>query len=109
MDGLRTHTQNIWASLPTSQRRSFLRHLRPWWDVHRHRMAPAVAERIEAAVNSGQLKVAAGHLVSVRDQGEEIEVRYRPRRSEHVEKLQVSTVIDCRGGNPRFRQPAMRH
>lgn len=102
MDGLRPHAQHIWASLPTSQRRSFLRHLRPWWDVHRHRMAPAVAERIEAAVNSGQLKVAAGHLVSVRDQGDEIEVRYRPRRSEHVEKLQVSTVIDCRGGNPRF-------
>ncbi len=102
MDGLRPHTQHIWAGLPTSQRHSFLRHLRPWWDVHRHRMAPAVAERIEAAVHSGQLKVAAGHLVSVRDEGEVIEISYRPRRSEQVEKLQVSTVIDCRGGNPRF-------
>ncbi|MEJ5022078.1 FAD/NAD(P)-binding protein [Ochrobactrum vermis] len=102
MDGLRPHTQHIWAGLPISQRRSFLRHLRPWWDVHRHRMAPAVADRIEAAVNSGQLKVSAGHLVSVRDEGEGMEIRYRPRRSEQVEKLHVATVIDCRGGNPRF-------
>ncbi|PQA74877.1 FAD/NAD(P)-binding protein [Brucella oryzae] len=102
MDGLRPHTQHIWAGLPMSQRRSFLRHLRPWWDVHRHRMAPTVADRIEAAANSGQLKVFAGHLISVRDEGERVEVRYRPRRSGQVEKLHVSTVIDCRGGNSRF-------
>ncbi|MCH4542224.1 hydroxyacylglutathione hydrolase [Ochrobactrum sp. POC9] len=102
MDGLRPHTQHIWAGLPTSQRRSFLRHLRPWWDVHRHRMAPAVADRIEGAMNSGQLKIAAGHLVSVRDEDNGIEVRYRPRRGKQVEKLHVTTVIDCRGGNPRF-------
>ncbi len=102
MDGLRPHTQHIWAGLPMSQRRSFLRHLRPWWDVHRHRMAPAVAERIQSAVNSGQLKVAAGHLVSVRDEGQGIAISYRARHSRQIEKLHVSTVIDCRGGNPRF-------
>lgn len=102
MDGLRPHTQHIWAGLPMSQRRSFLRHLRPWWDVHRHRMAPAVAERIQSAVNSGQLKVAAGHLVSVRDEGQGIAISYRTRHSRQIEKLHVSTVIDCRGGNPRF-------
>ncbi|MFQ0814056.1 hydroxyacylglutathione hydrolase [Brucella anthropi] len=102
MDGLRPHTQHIWAGLPISQRRGFLRHLRPWWDVHRHRMAPAVADRIEAAVNSGQLEIAAGHLVSVRDEGDGIEVVYRPRHMDKQERLRVATVIDCRGGNPRF-------
>lgn len=102
MDGLRPHTQHIWAGLPTSQRRSFLRHLRPWWDVHRHRMAPAVADRIESATDTGQLKIAAGHLVSVRVEGGGMEIRYRPRRSEKFEKLHVAAVIDCRGGNSRF-------
>ncbi|HHV70242.1 FAD/NAD(P)-binding protein [Brucella intermedia] len=102
MDGLRPHTQHVWAGLPTSQRRSFLRHLRPWWDVHRHRMAPAVADRIESAMKHGQLKITAGHLVSVRDEGEGMEIRYRPLRSEKIEKQHVATVIDCRGGNPRF-------
>lgn len=102
MDGLRPHTQHIWAGLPTSQRRGFLRHLRPWWDVHRHRMAPAVADRIESAVDNGQLKITAGHLVSVRDEGEGMEIRYRPRRSEKIEMLHVAAVIDCRGGNSRF-------
>ncbi|MBQ0707320.1 MULTISPECIES: FAD/NAD(P)-binding protein [unclassified Ochrobactrum] len=102
MDGLRPHTQHIWAGLPLSQRRSLLRHLRPWWDVHRHRMAPAVADRIESAMNKGQLNVIAGRLVSVRAEGDTMEVRYRRRRSEAVEKLHAATVIDCRGGNPRF-------
>ncbi|MBX9355302.1 hypothetical protein K5M33_01075, partial [Chromobacterium vaccinii] len=43
-----------------------------------------------------------GHLVSVRDEGGGMEIRYRPRRSEKIEKQHVATVIDCRGGNPRF-------
>jgi uncharacterized NAD(P)/FAD-binding protein YdhS len=65
-------------------------------------MAPAVAERIQSAVNSGQLRVAAGHLVSVRGEGQGIAISYRARHSRQIEKLHVSTVIDCRGGNPRF-------
>lgn len=100
MDGLRPHTQHIWAGLSIAQRRTFLRHLRPWWDVHRHRMAPAVWERIEPAMRSGQLKIAAGRLTSVRDGAGGIEISYRPRHAEKVEQLRVATVIDCRGGNP---------
>src|SRR5690606_27281353 len=52
--------------------------------------------------DTGQLKIAAGHLVSVRVEGGGMEIRYRPRRSEKFEKLHVAAVIDCRGGNSRF-------
>lgn len=102
IDGLRPHTQTIWSSLPLAQRRSFLRHLRPWWDVHRHRMAPAIADRIDAARASGQLHILKGHLLSVRDAGDKIHVRYRDRLARDERELQVATIIDCRGGNPRF-------
>ena len=33
------------AGLDGDQQRRFLRHARPWWDVHRHRIAPEVARR----------------------------------------------------------------
>ena len=40
VDGLRPHIPDLWRRLSLDERRRFLRHLRPWWDIHRHRMAP---------------------------------------------------------------------
>ncbi|MDR6432246.1 FAD/NAD(P)-binding protein [Brucella pseudogrignonensis] len=102
IDGLRPHTRNIWNRLPIRQRQSFLRHLRPWWDVHRHRMAPAIAKRIEAAQQSGQLTITAAHLLSVKNKGEHIAVRYCERRATKDIELDVQSIIDCRGGSARF-------
>ncbi len=102
MDGLRPHMQRLWRGLPHAQKLAFLRHLRPWWDVHRHRMAPAIADRIEEAEASGQLKIMAGRLSSVRQDGEGIIIHYRPRGTDKEKELRVATIIDCRGGNQRF-------
>ncbi|HVL34384.1 MAG TPA: FAD/NAD(P)-binding protein, partial [Burkholderiales bacterium] len=46
VDSLRPHSQALWQALGESDQRRFLRHARPWWDVHRHRIAPEVARRI---------------------------------------------------------------
>jgi hypothetical protein len=46
VDELRAATPELWCALGDEERRRFLSHLRPWWDVHRHRIAPAIADRI---------------------------------------------------------------
>ncbi|MGU3400794.1 FAD/NAD(P)-binding protein [Brucellaceae bacterium D45D] len=102
MDALRPFTQKLWQHLPLSERESFLRHLRPWWDVHRHRMAPQVADRIAAARMSGQLQIEAGRLLSIREGEAGVTIRYRRRHGGEQAELHVATIIDCRGGNPRF-------
>ena len=48
-DALRPYHHRIWRFLPLEERRRFLRHARPFWDVHRHRVAPEVGARIDAA------------------------------------------------------------
>ncbi len=45
VDGLRPHTALLWRSMPPAERQRFLTRLRPFWEVHRHRMALAVAEQ----------------------------------------------------------------
>jgi len=67
VDSLRPHSAALWQGFDESEKRRFLRHLRPWWDVHRHRIAPAVARRIEALRASGRLEVAAGRIGGGRD------------------------------------------
>jgi uncharacterized NAD(P)/FAD-binding protein YdhS len=62
VDGVRPHVATIWRRLPVGQRRQFLSGPCRVWEVHRHRMAPQVAARIDAMRASGRLRVLAGRL-----------------------------------------------
>jgi uncharacterized NAD(P)/FAD-binding protein YdhS len=81
IDGLRLHTQAIWRAMPSDSRKRFLEHARPWWDTHRHRMAPEVEVKIRALRESGQLQVLSGRIVEVDPKRGGARVRIRPRGS----------------------------
>jgi uncharacterized NAD(P)/FAD-binding protein YdhS len=97
IDGLRPHTQALWQSLSTVEQARFLRHLRPWWDVCRHRMAPEIARRIEAARASGQLCVHAGRVEAAALSGAGADLRLRPRGQIGTIGLSVDRVVNCTG------------
>ncbi len=67
LDDIRKRGQTLWQQLSLNEQRRFLRHLRPWWDVHRYRIAPQVAEVLTRWQHSGQLAVAAARLQAIRE------------------------------------------
>ncbi|HUD30309.1 MAG TPA: FAD/NAD(P)-binding protein [Novosphingobium sp.] len=97
VDALRPHTQNIWRRHPASAQASFLRHLRPYWDIHRHRLAPTVAERLGDLEASGRLRYVAGRLRSAETLGARALVSYRPRGQDGMERVEVDRVYNCAG------------
>jgi uncharacterized NAD(P)/FAD-binding protein YdhS len=104
VDAIRPFTTDIWQLMPARERARFLRHLRPYWDAHRHRMAPQVAERIRAARASGQLTVTAGRIMrfDAVAQRRTVAVRYRPRGAERLATLHADCVINCSGPGADF-------
>ncbi|HEX6376477.1 MAG TPA: FAD/NAD(P)-binding protein [Allosphingosinicella sp.] len=92
VDGLRPHTIALWRGLGEAEQRRFLRHLRPWWDVHRHRIAPQVAARIEAMRESGRLEVTAGRIAAV--EGETVTIA---RRGGGTLRRRFAAMINCTG------------
>lgn len=97
VDELRPYTQNIWRAASIAERNRFLRHLRPWWDVHRHRIAPQVAERIRDLRRSGRLIPIAGKISRVTDQGGYVDIRWRRRGENPEEMMRVRRIINCTG------------
>lgn len=97
VDQLRPVTQQIWAAANPAERRRFLTHLRPWFDVHRHRIAPAIAVRIAAMEAEGRLRPTAGKLVSVSSREGAADVVWRPRGCEAAESLRVRRIVNCTG------------
>jgi uncharacterized NAD(P)/FAD-binding protein YdhS len=94
---LRSVTQWLWGAADSTERRRFLRHLRPWWDVHRHKLAPAVGATIETMQAEARLAVAAARLVSIAPAGDGAEVRFRPRGKNEIEQLRVARIVNCTG------------
>jgi uncharacterized NAD(P)/FAD-binding protein YdhS len=97
VDGLRPHVQAIWRAMPRRSRQRFLEHARPWWDIHRHRMAPEVEAKIRALQGSGQLRILSGRLLEVNAKRDGASVSIRPRASEALVRLEVSRIVSCRG------------
>ena len=96
-DGFRPATQRIWVRLPIAERERFLRHLRAYWEAHRHRMAPAVGQAIAAMRASGQLSIHAGRVASFALERDGTLVRFRPRGSRELREISCARVINCTG------------
>jgi uncharacterized NAD(P)/FAD-binding protein YdhS len=94
---LRTVTQDLWVAASETEKRRFLRHLRAWWDVHRHKIAPAVGETLETMQSAARLSVAAGRIVSVEREDGHALVRFRARGSDAVEAMRVARIVNCTG------------
>ena len=98
LDSLRPDTRDLWRNLPPAEKQRFLRHIRPWWDVHRHRMAPSVAARIAAVLNAGQLTIERARLGRLTRKGRLVDVELRPVRGGAAPVYrQVERVINCSG------------
>jgi uncharacterized NAD(P)/FAD-binding protein YdhS len=97
VDGIRPYSQQIWQRLSISARRRFLEHARASWDVHRHRMAPEVESRINAAIASGRLTVIAAKLCAIESGEAGALIRYRRRGANQIETMRFDKIVDCRG------------
>ena len=97
LDAIRPHSQAIWQGFSWPERARFMRHVRPFWEAHRHRVAPLVAERIEALQQSGQVKFYAGRLTQLLEKGHGVEAKFRLRRTGGSRIVRVGKVINCTG------------
>lgn len=97
MEALRPTAAELWRDLPGPERRRALRHLRPWWDVHRHRLAPQVHDPVQALIDADRLEVVAGRLISVQPGHGVLSVTWRARGQAAARTLTADRLIDCTG------------
>src|ERR1700733_6937605 len=62
VDGLRPVSNDIWDELSVEDRQRFVRHLKKYWEPHRHRMAPEIRERLDGYRANGKLQIIEGRL-----------------------------------------------
>lgn len=112
VDALRPFNQRIWQGWSQSARLAFLEHVRPIWNIHRHRLPPDLHQRLADAVSSGQVTLIAGKFLDVRRDGADVVATVRRKGVANTEDFRVARVYDCGGvsvdveqsSNPVIRQ-----
>ncbi len=102
MDVVRPLGAQIWAGWSRAQRMQFLRHLRPFWDVHRHRLPPRVARALQGLIDSGQLMPLRGRLKRFAHRDDCVDIAYAVRHRPEIRNIKVERVINCTGPRTDF-------
>jgi uncharacterized NAD(P)/FAD-binding protein YdhS len=98
-DSLRPGIPALWASLDLTEKRRFLRHVRPYWEVHRHRVAPDIAAHVREELASGRAELHAGRLLALELVRDGVKATIQPRgRSDRIH-LNVDRVVNGTGPN----------
>jgi prepilin-type processing-associated H-X9-DG protein len=104
VDSLRPHANRLWQGLSAADQRGFFRHLRPYWEAHRHRMAPEVAKIVEGLAEQGRLRLHAGrvNVLFWDEEGAEVEIKLRGKSAGVV--LRVNRIINCTAPESDYRK-----
>ncbi len=111
VDSLRPVTNDLWENLDAREQVRVLRHLKTWWDIHRHRMAPEIGSKVQEGLACGQLCVHAGRFRKITPARHGLEVELA-LRSQSALVLNVQRVINCTGSDEdygRAANPLIRH
>lgn len=108
VNGLRPSIQDLWQALPVAEQARFLRHVRPFWDTHRHRLPPEVHERIQAEFAEGHAVLVRGQVIDVARVSDGFVLTWKRRGAKEPETLHADLAFNCTGYRPDLNSPLIR-
>lgn len=95
-DKIRPHVETLYRSMPAADRVRFMRHVRSYWEIFRHRAPIAALERVQRLESEGRLERTAGRVIHEDREGERIRVRIRTRTGNEVAD-EFDAIVRCIG------------
>ena len=97
MDALRGKTSRIWRTMDIESRKLFLKRLRSFWEIHRHRMPVLSAEVIGGMEAEGRLEILAGKQQEIKVDGRDVHFAFVSKKDRVTRRIIVQRIINCTG------------
>jgi len=97
IDSIRPRTNALWQAMSVEDQRRFVRHALPYWNVHRHRMAPEAASALAGLMAAGELRMLAGYTRTIAAGAGRFAVTIELRGNGGATELTVDRIINCSG------------
>ncbi len=96
-DALRLQAQTLWQALPDAERCRLIRHARPFWDCHRHRLPPATGAVLHRRLGEQSLAISAATITAAAAAGGRIAITMQPRGKTAAARGVFDSVILAAG------------
>lgn len=97
MDAVKPLVSGWWVGLSVEERQRFLRHIRPLWEVHRHRMPPLVHAKLQQAFSNGSVRSIAARIDRISVDDDRLRITCTERSSGMPTEIWARHVINCTG------------
>jgi uncharacterized NAD(P)/FAD-binding protein YdhS len=106
IDSMRPVSPALWKSLKLEEKKRFLRDYQRLWDVHRFRMAPDVADRLEELEAAERVSFGAGSIVALEPHAGGVHVSLRTLGQHELDIVDVGAIVNCTGAGTDLRRAA---
>ena len=97
INAIRDETPGIWRRFSVESKRKFLRRLKPFWEIHRHRMPKASADIIAEIEAKGKFEILAGCRKGITSSNGKIIFQFIQKTDKNERNVPVDYVINCTG------------
>lgn len=104
METQRPHVQQLWMALTATEKKRFMRHLRPYWDIHRHRCARQVANAQMELRSQKKLEIIAGRIKAVTANSDHLAIDLATRSAAKNIELKIDYLVNCTGPSTDIRK-----
>ncbi len=94
---IRPHVPALWDKASNADRKRFLRHIRPFWEISLHRAGPESSKKLDGIIAQGRLNRLTGRIRALRPAGDKVAVDWTPRGQDAVHTLLVDRVANAAG------------
>ncbi len=101
---IRNLAPQVWQRLPAREKRRLLRHVRTYWDIHRHRVPSQTLARMNHLRRHEKLHIHAGRVMDFQLEDSRVRVTWRARGSDELQTMWVDRVINCTGPDYHIRR-----
>ncbi len=97
LDAARAQGEGVWRALTPDARRRVVRHLRPFWDIHRFRIAPQIDAVLGRKLADGSLELRKARLGTAEAHAAGISIDLRDLRRNATTCETFDTIIVATG------------
>jgi uncharacterized NAD(P)/FAD-binding protein YdhS len=93
MNAVRRRVPDLWIKMKLADKKQFIRHLLPYWNIHRHRVPASVDSILKSLLKKNQLHVLAGRVLFAQDGV----IHVQMRGTQEVRRIEFDWLINCSG------------
>lgn len=93
INDLRQYLPMLWENSSSTDKKRFMRHVMPYWNIHRHRVHHQLTDILAELIRRDQLTLTAGRVVEVASGYAVI----KPRKQSLQVKIKTDCIINCMG------------